>query len=71
MKKKEEAEVKATHTAMNRTKRKKRIYGTAKGPQAAATIAGRGPNQSPEPTPVTVTPRADARCAPAPVVAHL
>ena len=29
------------------------------------------PNQAPEPTPVTVTPRADARVAPVPVVAHL
>jgi hypothetical protein len=29
------------------------------------------PNQAPEPTPGTVTPRADARVAPVPVVAHL
>ena len=30
-----------------------------------------GPNQAPEPTPGSVTDRADARSAPAPVVAHL
>ena len=29
------------------------------------------PNKAPEPTPGSVTPRADARVAPAPVVAHL
>ncbi len=29
------------------------------------------PNKAPEPTPTSVTPRADARVAPAPVVAHL
>jgi len=29
------------------------------------------PNQAPEPTPTAVTPRADARVAPAAVAAHL
>jgi hypothetical protein len=31
----------------------------------------KGPNQSPEPTVMSVTPRADARVAPATTVAHL
>ncbi len=36
-----------------------------------AEIFSRKPNKTPEPTPGSVTPRADARVAPAPVVAHL
>ena len=36
-----------------------------------AKVTKKKPNQTPEPTPTAVTPRADARVAPSAVVAHL